>query len=269
MAPPLLLVAASGLAREVLACLRTHAIAPVIGFLDDDPARQGTLVDGVPVLGGLEAVREHPYAEILVCAGSGAAREAIVERLVHLGVGPLRYATLVHPGVEVPHGCEIGAGAIVLAGVVLTTDVTIGEHVVVMPNVTLTHDCVLQDYSTVCAGVALGGSVVVGHGAYVGMNASVRQSVHVGEHATLGMGAVLLTDQPDHETWAGVPARAIGATARTAASTATSTATPAAGDAAAVQDGTDATARAAAPVPQDSWPTGMPAATIEGGAVAR
>ena len=52
VAPPLLLVAASGLAREVLACLRTHAIAPVIGFLDDDPARQGTLVDGVPVLGG-------------------------------------------------------------------------------------------------------------------------------------------------------------------------------------------------------------------------
>ncbi|MGN8244867.1 acetyltransferase [Cellulomonas soli] len=246
MAPALLLVAASGLAREVLACLRTHAIAPVLGFLDDSPARQGTLVDGVPVLGPLEAVRDYPHAELLVCTGSGAAREQIVERLVALGVGPLRYATLVHPRVEVPAGCEVGAGSIVLAGVVLTADVTIGEHVVVMPNVTLTHDCVLQDYSTVCAGVALGGSVVVGHGAYVGMNASVRQTVHVGSYATLGMGAVLLTDQPDHETWVGVPARARGP--RTAP-------TP------------DGAART--PHVQDSRPTGVPAATIEGGAVAR
>ncbi|WP_448631428.1 acetyltransferase [Cellulomonas soli] len=246
MAPALLLVAASGLAREVLACLRTHAIAPVLGFLDDDPARHGTLVDGVPVLGPLEAVRQYPHTEVLVCAGSGAARERIVERLADLDVGPLRYATLVHPGVEVPAGCEVGAGSIVLAGVVLTADVTIGEHVVVMPHVTLTHDCVLQDYSTVCAGVALGGSVVVGHGAYVGMNASVRQDVHVGAYATLGMGAVLLTDQPERETWMGVPARARGArTPRT----------------------TDGAART--PHVQDSRPSGSPSATIEGGAVAR
>ena len=105
-----------------------------------------------------------------------------------------------------------------LAGVVLTAAVTIGEHVVVMPNVTLTHDCVLQDYSTVVrrrrprAAASWSGTA-----AYVGMNASVRQSVHVGEHATLGMGAVLLTDQPDHETWAGVPARALGPTVRATA----------------------------------------------------
>lgn len=258
MVPQLLLVAASGLAREVLACLRTHEIAPVLGFLDDDPDRQGRLVDGVPVLGGLESVREHPEAEVLVCVGSGAARERIVERLVRLSVGPVRHATLVHPGVEVPAGCEVGAGSIVLAGVVLTADVTIGAHVVVMPNVTLTHDCVLQDYSTLCAGVALGGNVVVGHGAYVGMNASVRQAVRVGAYATLGMGAALLTDQPDGQTWAGVPARALAA--------------PAAG----VRGGRrDEAARTAVPdtseVPQvqDGWPAGMPAATIAGEAVPR
>lgn len=255
MATSLILVAASGLAREVLAGLRTHAVAPVVGFLDDDPARHGTSIDGVPVLGPLEAVREHPYAELLVCAGQGTAREQIVERLVHLGVGPLRYATFVHPTVEVPAGCEVGAGSIVLAGVVLTADVTVGEHVVVMPNATLTHDCVLQDYSTVCAGVALGGSVVVGHGAYVGMNASVRQSVHVGARATLGMGAALLTDQPDGETWAGVPARPLARRAQD------------------VPDDGPATDRATAADrgtqhEHESWPSGMPAA-IEGGAVAR
>lgn len=89
-----------------------------------------------------------------------------------------------------------------LAGVVLTTAVAIGEHVVIMPNVTLTHDCVLQDYATVCAGTALGGNVVIERAAYLGMNSSVRERVTVGAGATLGMGSVLLNNLPAGEMWA-------------------------------------------------------------------
>ncbi|WP_309135066.1 acetyltransferase [Cellulomonas sp.] len=204
---PLLLFAASGLAREVLALLRTHPTHDVVGLLDDDPALHGTRIDGVPVLGPTDAVVDHPRPDVLVCAGRGAARERIVEKLDAAGVSPLRHATVVHPSVEVPERCEVGQGSVVLAGTVLTADVTVGAHVVVMPHVTLTHDCVVQDFATLCAGVTLGGSVVVGRGAYVGMSASVREHVRVGAAATLGMGAVLLRDQPDGSTWAGVPAR--------------------------------------------------------------
>jgi len=204
---PLLLVAASGLAREVLAVVRTHQLYDVVGFLDDDPARHGTVLDGVPVLGPLDAVRDHTEPEILVCVGSGRGREAVVARLTDLGVSPLRYTTLVHPAVELPSTCEIGPGSIVLAGAVLTTDVTLGSHVVVMPHVTLTHDCVVQDFGTLCAGVSLGGWAVVGRAAYVGMNASVRERTHVGAGATLGMGAALVRDQPPGTVWVGVPAR--------------------------------------------------------------
>lgn len=211
MADQLLLVAASGLAREVLAVVRTRGGFDVAGFLDDSPALQGTTIDGVPVLGTIEEVPAHPWCDVLVCAGRGAAREAIVARLGALEVSPARYATVVHPSVDVPVGCEVGSGSIVLAGVVMTTSITLGEHVVVMPNVTLTHDDVLQDYATVCAGVALGGGVVVGRGAYLGMSSSVREHAVVGPGATLGMGAVLLQDLPAGETWAGVPARALPA----------------------------------------------------------
>jgi sugar O-acyltransferase (sialic acid O-acetyltransferase NeuD family) len=207
---PLILVAASGLAREVLALVRAGDEYEVVGFLDDDIARHGTMLDGVPVLGGLDDVVDYPEPELLVCAGRGAVRERLVERLDELGVFPIRYATVVHRGVDVPAGCEIGVGSVVLAGVVLTAAVTVGSHVVVMPNVTLTHDCVVQDFGTVCAGVALGGGVVVGRAAYLGMSSSVRENVRVGERATLGMGAALLVDQPDDETWVGVPARPLG-----------------------------------------------------------
>ena len=166
-----LLVAASGLAREAVAALDARGDRP-IGVLDDDPARHGTTIgDGVRVLGGLDLVRVHPDAALLVCAGRGAARRAIVARLGALGVGPDRFATLVHPGVRVPAGCHVGVGSVLLEGVVMTADVRVGAHVVVMPHVTLTHDDVVSDYATLTAGVSLAGDVVVGPEAYLGMNA--------------------------------------------------------------------------------------------------
>jgi len=211
MGEPLLLVAASGLAREVLAAVRTHDTFDVVGFLDDSLALQGATIDSVPVLGTIDQIVDQPRTQVLVCAGRGAAREAIVARLDRLDVSPARYATFVHPSVEVPSGCDVGTGSILLAGVAMTASVVLGELVVVMPNATLTHDDVLQDYATICAGVALGGGVVVGRGAYVGMNASVRERTVIGAGATLGMGAVLVNDLPAGETWAGVPARVLEA----------------------------------------------------------
>ena len=209
---PRLLVAASGLAREVLAVVRTSRAYDVVGFLDDDVERHGTTVDGVAVLGGVDEITQHPDVALLLCVGRGADRARLAGRLAGLGVAEDRYAGVVERSVRVPLGCEVGAGSIVLAGVVLTAAVAIGRHVVVMSNATLTHDDVLEDFATVCAGVARGGGVRVGRAAYLGMNASVREQVTLGSGATLGMGAVLLDDVPDGETWVGTPARRVDRT---------------------------------------------------------
>lgn len=202
----LLLVGASGLAREVLTLLRNRPEYAPVGILDDLPELQGSSVDGVPVLGGLDQVARHPLAQLVLCVGQGSERARILDRLTALGVAATRYATVVHPGVELPADCEVGSGSVLLAGVVLTAVVRIGRHVVVMPNSTLTHDVVVEDFATLCAGVALGGGVHVGRAAYIGMNASVRERVTIGPGAILGMGAALLTELPAGETWVGVPA---------------------------------------------------------------
>ena len=210
MTRPLLLVAAGGLARETARAFAASRSGGALGFLDDDPAKAGATLAGVPVLGPIEAVVDHPEARLVVCAGRGAGRRAIVARLAALGVGEERYATILAPGVHVPEGCTVGAGSILLAGTVLTADVTVGRHVVCMPNVTLTHDDVLDDFVTLAAGVVLGGGVHVGEAAYLGMNSSVRELLQVGAEAVLGMGAALVSDQPAGSVWAGVPARQLG-----------------------------------------------------------
>lgn len=211
--PELLLVGASGLAREVLSLLRTQSDPRTVMFVDDDSARWGTVIDGARIIGGLSEVTNHPTAEIVCCVGRGADRAALVDRLGGLGVTSGRYARVVHGSVDVPDSCRVGAGSILLAGAVLTADVHLGDHVVVMPHVTLTHGNRVGAFATLCAGVAVGGDVHVGSGAYLGMNASVRERVRIGHGAVLGMGSVLLQDVPDHESWAGVPARRLAAAA--------------------------------------------------------
>lgn len=207
---PLVLVAASGLAREVMASVRIGGRFDVLGVLDDDPRRFGAAVGSVTVIGGIADAVDHDDAQFVVCAGRGAVREQIVRRLADRGIGADRYATVVDPTAVVPSGCTVGAGSILLSHVSLTADVSVGQHTVVMPQVVLTHDNRIDDYATICAGVALGGGVRVGRAAYLGMNASVRQDVCIGERTTLGMGSVLLRDLPPGRTWAGVPAKDLG-----------------------------------------------------------
>lgn len=205
MSAGLLLVGASGLAREIIAA----GITGITGILDDDAERHGTEIAGVPVLGGaaMAAQRED---RLLLCIGPSATRREVARRLARLGVAEERYDTYVARSARVGASSEIAPGSIVLDGVVITADVRIGRHVVVMPNVTITHDDRLDDVVTLAAGVALGGGVRLGAGSYIGMNASVHPGVTVGVGATVGMGAVVLRDVPEGETWAGVPARRLG-----------------------------------------------------------
>ena len=201
----LALVAASGLAGEVANAATGY---DEIVVFDDDHERWGSTVGGAKVLGPVELVADC-RADLAICTGSGRVRRRLLERLLSYGVAPERFATVVHPDASVAAGCEVGAGSILLAGVRLTSQVSIGRHVVVMPNAVLTHDDIVGDHTTICAGETLGGEVVIGEAAYLGMSSSVRQRTSVGADAVLGMGAVLLEDLPAGETWAGVPARPV------------------------------------------------------------
>ena len=219
---PLVLVGSGGFGRETAEVVRAINAAHVArtgrerwalqGFLDDDPARGGTTVSGTPVLGAIDdGLAGRPDAAVVVCTGhpgNFTSKRAIVRRL---GLGPERYATLVHPAAVVPDSCELGEGTVVLAGVVMTADVRVGAHVGLMPQVVLTHDDRLEDYVTAGAGVRLAGGVHVAEGAYLGSGCLVRENRAIGPWALVGMGAVVTSDVPGGEVWAGVPARFVRA----------------------------------------------------------
>jgi sugar O-acyltransferase (sialic acid O-acetyltransferase NeuD family) len=206
---PLLLIGAGGLARETLAAVRSHE-APQwtpLGYLDDNPDRHGEAVDGLPVLGPIDAVADHPDAAVVLCTASTRDQASRLRLAGRLGLPPQRYATVVHAAASLAQGVQIGPGSVLLAGVVVTAPQRIGAHVVAMPHVVLTHDDEVGDYVTLAARVTVAGAVTVAEGAYVGAGALVREGLTLGRWSLVGMGAVVLADVPPYEVWVGNPAR--------------------------------------------------------------
>jgi hypothetical protein len=171
----LVIIGSGGFGRETAEAVRALNAAGarwrLAGYLDDDPARHGTVIEGVPVLGGTAELSTMPDASVVVCTGrpgNYVSRPRIVETLA---LPPERYATIIHPSAAVSSTSRVGPGSVLLAQTVLTAAVTVGSHVAVMPHVTLTHDDVIDDFATVASAVCLGGGV---HMAGVPMSARVQ-----------------------------------------------------------------------------------------------
>ncbi len=209
--PDLLLIGAGGFSRETAEAVRAlNAVRPtwrLLGFLDDSPALHGSEIGGVPVLGPIELVHEHPHAQLVIT--TGRPDNYVSRRLISrkLGLDDDRYATIVHPTATVGTTCEVGAGSVLLAHADLTADVVVGRHVAIMPQVVLPHDVRVDDFATLASSVRVGGACHVAEGAYVGSGTCLREQITVGAWAMVGMGSVVTRDVPSERMWWGTPAR--------------------------------------------------------------
>jgi sugar O-acyltransferase (sialic acid O-acetyltransferase NeuD family) len=200
-----------GLAREVLELVRNiNARTPTfepIGWLDDDAARLGTTLKGLPVLGAIEdAVDPRAPFDVVIGIGNPPVRRRIAARLAALEVAS---PALVDPRAWTGHDVAWGPGCVVCAGALITTDVRLGHHVFVNLGVTVGHDAVLEDFVTVAPSVSVSGNVHIGEGADLGTGAVVIQGVRVGAWSIVGAGTVVVRDVPANVTAVGVPAKVI------------------------------------------------------------
>jgi sugar O-acyltransferase (sialic acid O-acetyltransferase NeuD family) len=206
----LVIIGAGGTSREIAdavdAINRREPIWNLLGFLDDDVAKQGTSVDGIPVLGAIAAEADSDVRFIIGIASwrNPEARRAIVSRL---GLPPERYATIIHPSALISSHAVIGVGTAVLQNVVITPGTTVGDHTLILQNVTMAHDQVVEDYVTIASGATVAGLVRLRSGCYLGAGCTIMNGVTVNGGALAAVGAVVMNEVPAGRTVAGNPAR--------------------------------------------------------------
>jgi sugar O-acyltransferase (sialic acid O-acetyltransferase NeuD family) len=180
-------------------------------FIDDDVAKQGRLVDGIPVMTLAEARQKFSDARVVLAVHRPAIRELLMTKVADAGFG---FATLIHPSVELSPGIEIGEGTIVCAGTIFALRVVLGRHVQVTLGCTVGHDVVMGDFATLSPGVHVSGCVRLGRRAYMGtgavvVNGTEHEPLVIGDDAVVGAGACVTKSVPPGVTVVGVPARPI------------------------------------------------------------
>lgn len=205
----LVIVGVGGLGREIAWLVeRINAMEPtweLLGFIDDNSEKHGTIVNGYPVLGGCDWVLEHKDEVFAVCAvGTAKTRRRIVERL-----HGVRFATLVDPKVQMSQRVEMGEGCIICAGSILTVNIKLGSHVIINLDCTIGHDAVLSDYVTLYPSVNVSGNTFLEESVEMGTGSQIIQGLRIGEGTIIGAGAVVVRDLPGRCTAVGIPAKPI------------------------------------------------------------
>ena len=208
--PKVIIFGASRQGSVVLEVLRAQGKHDILGFLDDDAAKHGTTIHGLPVLGGLDwaASRAGQTLGAIVAIGSNPARVAVAGKLRALGMALIN---AVHPTALIQGNTSMGTGNLLCAGAILVTGTRLEDDVVVNTAATIDHDSVLQAGAQVASGVHTSGCVKIGQGAFVGVGAILGPGVTVGEGAIVGAGSVVLGDIPPHVLAYGTPARVVKA----------------------------------------------------------
>jgi sugar O-acyltransferase (sialic acid O-acetyltransferase NeuD family) len=205
MAPqPLLIFPCNGNGIEASDCLGDAYT--LIGFVDDDEAKQGKTREGFPVF-GREALERWPDAKVLAVPGSPRTFAARRQAIEGLGVDGERFARVVHPLASVSRMASLGRNVVIMAGVVITSNAKVGDHVCVLPNTVIHHDASVGAWTLVGSNVTIAGNVEIGENVYIASGSSLIDGVAVGANALVGLAANVVHDVPANARVAGNPAR--------------------------------------------------------------
>lgn len=195
---PILVFGGGGHGKAIIDLLRALQTYDLVGIIDDG-IPPGSLVMGVPVLGGADVLSEWRSRGVTLAVnavggiGNVAARLQVFDLLSAAG---FTCPQIVHPQAMIEPSASLEEGVQVLARAYIGSDVRIGFGSLVNVGAILSHDCILGRVVNISPGAMLAGGVRVDDHAQIGMGVTINVNLTVGSGARVGNGATVKADVP-------------------------------------------------------------------------
>ena len=206
----IVIVGAGGVGRETSLIIQQinelKSTWNLIGFIDDDVNSWGNVINGYPVIGGMDSLEKLSLDTYVVVA---IANYKVKKRIVNKINNRFKFATIVHPRVLINDYMTLGEGTIIYEGAILTTNIKVGNHVIISPKCGIGHDSIIKDYVSLLWNVNISGNDIIEEGVMMGSASTVIQGKKIGKGSTVGAGAVVIDNIDSYSTVVGVPAKVI------------------------------------------------------------
>jgi acetyltransferase EpsM len=197
-AASVVLFGGGGHGKTLIDLVRAVGSLHLVGIVDDS-IPSGTLIMGLPVLGGSGCLDElYKLGVRQAINGVGGINHVEVREKVFetLKTGGFEFPTLVHPTAWVEPSARLEEGVQVLAKSYISSECHIGFGTVINAGVVVSHDCILGQVVNLSPGAMLAGGVKVEDFAQVGMAATINLNLTIGSRARVGNGATVKADVP-------------------------------------------------------------------------
>lgn len=195
-----LILGGGGGAALVLDILANALTQQAVGILDNDPALEGKMLMGVPILGGFDlAVRmwQERKFDVLISTvvRDIADRAQVFERFTELGIP---FTNVIAPSAAVRAGVKLGSGNLIVHGCYLATGVSLGDNNFLAAGTYIEHHSAIGSHCTFGPRTSLSGRVKVADRVKFGTHVAVEPFVEIGSGSVIASGVVLTSHLPEH-----------------------------------------------------------------------
>jgi acetyltransferase-like isoleucine patch superfamily enzyme len=185
-------------ATQVLDILTHDESQAAVAIVDDDPAHTGDVVNGIPVIGGVERAltlfsEGRLDAAVIAISTSVPARTKLRQRCQMAGL-PL--ANVIDPSVRVLSGVRMGEGNVICANCHIGVETVIGDNNFLSAYNSFDHHNELGSDISTGPGCMTSGLVRLGDRCRLGTGIFIEPHVVVGDGVQIASGAIIVGSIP-------------------------------------------------------------------------
>lgn len=212
MKKKLVVIGGGGHGESVIDSIRSTKEFDIIGILDEGKS-VGTIVSGIPVIGGdvllPELFKQGVHYGVIAVGSMGnpQPRIRIYETLKDVG---LATPNIIDKSAVLSHDVQMGKGNFIGKGAILGAGVILGTGCIINTGSIIEHGTLIGNFAHVAPGAVLCGNVRVGEHTHIGPGSIVIQNITIKKNSMIGAGSLVLRDISSNTLAYGSPAREVG-----------------------------------------------------------